>query len=296
MNRKAANTNDHIHELRISEERYRALFNGSRDAIIITKPDGKFVDFNQSALDLFGYTRDELVKTNVHEIYENPDDRKRFINEIKKKDYVRDFEVKLKKKDGSIMDCLFTFSIRRSCDYDIAEYQGIIRDITEKKRMEQHLIEMSFIDELTGLYNRRGFFLMADQQLKIARRMVKGLFCLFVDIDSMKIINDTYGHQAGDYALKTTANILKNTFRESDIVARYGGDEFVALIVDDMENQDIIINRINENLKLAAIGWKMDYELSLSMGITKYNPESPQSIEELIAESDARMYNQKKAK
>jgi diguanylate cyclase (GGDEF)-like protein len=91
-------------------------------------------------------------------------------------------------------------------------------------------------DELTGLYNRRGFFVSAQQQLKLANRYNKGIFIFSADLDDLKIINDNFGHKTGDSALVETANILKKTFRESDIIARIGGDEFVIL---GMENPQI---------------------------------------------------------
>jgi len=120
--------------LRESEEKYRALFQESREAIYITTREGKFVDINQSFLDLFGYTREEMAGLKSQETYANPDDRSRFQQEIEQKGSVRDFELNLRKKDGKEMDCLLTATVRRAADGRILGYHGIIRNITEHKQ------------------------------------------------------------------------------------------------------------------------------------------------------------------
>jgi len=124
-----------------SEERYRTLFEDSRDAIYITTREGKFIDANQSAFDLLGYSREEMVALNARQLYVNAINGGRFQKEIEQKGFVRDYEVKLRKKDGTEIDCLFNVSVRRAPDGNILAYQGIIRDITERKRAEQALEE-----------------------------------------------------------------------------------------------------------------------------------------------------------
>jgi len=125
--------------LRESEERYRTLFEGSRDTIYITTREGKFIDINKSGLELFGYTREELMSLNVQETYANSTDRDKFQKEIGQKGFVRDYELKLRKKGGTEIDCLLTSTVWRSNDGSILGYQGIIRDITEHKLMEEAL-------------------------------------------------------------------------------------------------------------------------------------------------------------
>jgi PAS domain S-box-containing protein len=127
--------------LRESGEKYRSLFEESRDIIYITTKEGKFIDINQAGLELFGYTKEELMSLNVQETYANPDDRPRFQQEIERKGFVRDFEIKLCKKDGTEMDCLLTSILRQAIDGSILGYQGIIRDITERKRAGEALWE-----------------------------------------------------------------------------------------------------------------------------------------------------------
>jgi two-component system cell cycle sensor histidine kinase/response regulator CckA len=123
--------------LRQSEERYRTLFEQSKDAIYFSTREGMLVAVNQSFLDLFGYSRKELQRVKAQQMYANPDDRPVFQREIESNGSVRDFEQKLRKKDGTVMDCLLTATVRRAEDGGIAGYQGTIRDITEHKRMDE---------------------------------------------------------------------------------------------------------------------------------------------------------------
>ncbi len=125
--------------LRESEARYRTLFEECKDAIVINTPEGKAVDVNQAFLDLFGYTRDEIMKVNVREHYVHPADRVKFRQELEHNGAVKDFEAKLRKKDGTEMDCLLTSTAWRAKDGSILGFQGIIRDITEHKRAQEEL-------------------------------------------------------------------------------------------------------------------------------------------------------------
>jgi len=124
-----------------SEEKYRTLFQESRDALYITTLDGKLTDANPAFLDLFGYTTEESIGMDVRKTYVNPDDRLRYQQEIEQKGAVRDFELKLKKKDGTELDCLLTATVRKSKDGDVLGYHGFIRDITERKQAEEKLKE-----------------------------------------------------------------------------------------------------------------------------------------------------------
>jgi PAS domain S-box-containing protein len=125
--------------LRESEERYRTLFEECNDAIVINTPEGRVVDVNQAFLHLFGYTRDEVMQINVREHYAQPADRVRFRQELEHKGAVKDFEVKLRKKDGTEMDCLLTSTAWRAKDGGILGFQGILRDITERQRAQAEL-------------------------------------------------------------------------------------------------------------------------------------------------------------
>jgi len=139
--------------LRESEERYRALFEQSADAIYVTTREGQIVDLNQAGLELFGFTREELREVNVGDLYVHFLDQSRFQQEIKQKGFIRDFEVELRKKDGTKMDCVITSSVRRADDGSILGYQGIIHDLTEHKRLEEQMRQqdqMAALGQLAG--------------------------------------------------------------------------------------------------------------------------------------------------
>jgi two-component system cell cycle response regulator len=162
-----------------------------------------------------------------------------------------------------------------------------------KKHVRMHTLLLT--DELTGVYNRRGFFALSEHQLKMARRQMAGIYMLYADLDDLKGINDNWGHPEGDLALIDIANILRTNFRESDVIARIGGDEFVVIPVgtagDDVE---IIIDRLQKAIDLHNSVSNRSYRLSMSAGAAFYDPASPCSIEELLAQGDKSMYERKK--
>lgn len=170
-------------------------------------------------------------------------------------------------------------------------------EIVECKRVEAEIREISFRDELTGLYNRRGFITMAEQQLKAAKRAKSQIMFVFIDVDDLKGINDTLGHKEGDKVLIDTATILRATFRESDILARIGGDEFAVLASDVTE---LSMGAFSLRLQQGIDDWNgrefHQYKLALSWGAATYVPESSLSLDQLISAADELMYAQKKTK
>jgi diguanylate cyclase (GGDEF)-like protein len=167
----------------------------------------------------------------------------------------------------------------------------------DRKRKEDELREMSLTDELTGLNNRRGFFTLAEQQLKIANRSKKEMFLLYADLDGLKIINDTFGHDEGDKALVETAALLRDAFRESDIIARMGGDEFVVLAVDVSDARPATMaQRIREKFAERNARPGQRFVLSISQGMVCYDPEKPCSAPDLVSSADKLMYEEKVAK
>jgi len=169
----------------------------------------------------------------------------------------------------------------------------LIARIQHVKRQEE-IRALSFTDDLTGLYNRRGFFTMVEQQLKLFKRQKKGIYMLYADVDNLKEINDIFGHKEGDMALIDVANILRKNYREADIIARIGGDEFVVIPVETTgDNIDIISSRLQKSLKIHNAEKNYKYKLSITVGIAYYNPENPCSVDELLVRADKSMYEQK---
>ncbi|WP_432402668.1 diguanylate cyclase [Wukongibacter sp. M2B1] len=167
----------------------------------------------------------------------------------------------------------------------------------ERHKMLVALRSMALIDQLTSLYNRRGFLNLANHHIKLAKRKKRNLLFLFCDLDNFKYINDNYGHLEGDKVLKDTSSILKETFRESDIIARFGGDEFVVLAIDvNEEDEKIIIERLKRNIINYNVEKKIDYSLSISMGSAFYEPSDITDIDEILNKVDQLMYEEKKKK
>jgi diguanylate cyclase (GGDEF)-like protein len=166
-----------------------------------------------------------------------------------------------------------------------------------RKRIEEELRTLSLRDELTGLYNRRGFFTLAQQQWKLAKRSKRGLLLIIADLDGLKKINDTFGHKGGDRALRDTANILEETYRESDVIGRIGGDEFAIVMLEDSKaDTGILSSRLQDSLDVFNKKPDLLCELGISIGVARYDPESPCSIDELMSKADALMYEQKRSK
>ncbi len=285
-----------------SESRFRAATDGSMDAFYVLRAvrdragellDFEFVDLNVRAEGLLGHRRGEVLGQRLCELIP----ANRTLGFVEK--YRRVMET------GAVLE--------EECEVISRDYSaawihhqvvpmpdGVAitsRDVTDKKRQEDALRALSLVDELTGLYNRRGFLTLAQQQLKLARRGHRELVLLFIDMDDFKEINDTFGHHEGDTALTRAAEILKHTFRDSDIIARLGGDEFVVLASDTGKTgSEVIINRLRQELRQRNEREGYPYRLSFSVGAARFDPEAPPSIEELLATADAMLYEQKKHK
>jgi diguanylate cyclase (GGDEF)-like protein len=175
--------------------------------------------------------------------------------------------------------------------------QDLEAAIVERKCAENALRNLSLTDDLTGLYNHRGFFNLAEHHLKTARRAGQSSLLLYADLNGLKEINDTFGHSEGSLAIAKTANVLKATFRNSDIVSRLGGDEFAILAqnVPDDETGGIVA-RLEENLRSSHDRNKYGYQLSLSVGAVWIPYDSTLSIEQLLSNADEAMYAEKRSK
>jgi diguanylate cyclase (GGDEF)-like protein len=158
---------------------------------------------------------------------------------------------------------------------------------------QEELWSMAFTDDLTGLLNRRGFLLLADQQLKMSRRTGRGVLLFFADVDELKQINDHFGHGEGDAALVLTGQILRESFRDSDIIGRFGGDEFLILASEiSEESEAALLRRLKERTKKANTR-EHRYTYSFRVGVARFDPRSPCPLEELIAQADGSLYRQK---
>jgi diguanylate cyclase (GGDEF)-like protein/PAS domain S-box-containing protein len=166
-----------------------------------------------------------------------------------------------------------------------------------RTRTENELRDLSLNDELTKVYNRRGFMTLAEQQIKVAHRTKKEMSIFYADLDDLKRINDTYGHDEGDAALVEAVALLRDAFRESDIIARLGGDEFVVLAIDSVEGKAATLaRRLREKISARNARPGQGYALSFSLGIAHYDPDKPCSLAELLTLADRKMYEDKLTK
>jgi diguanylate cyclase (GGDEF)-like protein len=204
------------------------------------------------------------------------------------------------KKGGELVEVAITVSPLRDSSDNIVGTSTIVRDITERRIAEARIRELTLIDELTGLHNRRGFFTLAEPLLALNRRSRQGMLLLYADMDGFKHINDSLGHAEGDRALQDIAQILRTTFRDSDIISRIGGDEFAIIANEHMaETQAATVIRLQENLSHFNQTAARPYTLAMSVGTFYQDPVGTTSLDKILAIADAEMYrvkNQRRAK
>jgi diguanylate cyclase (GGDEF)-like protein len=204
-------------------------------------------------------------------------------------------EHRLRCKDGSYKWILDRgMIVSRAADGKPTRMIGTHTDITARKQDEETIRELSLIDELTGLRNRRGFFVLGESQLSLGRRLGRTAVVYFADLDGLKRINDVHGHAEGDRALADVADILRATFRETDVMARLGGDEFVVLALEAPDvDTSASVARLEEHLTQFNARARRPFRLALSIGVAQRGPESTESLTDLLARADAGMYQTK---
>jgi diguanylate cyclase (GGDEF)-like protein len=171
----------------------------------------------------------------------------------------------------------------------------LYQKVSELEKANDRLRNLSLTDILTSLNNRRGFMILATGLLKFARRAAYSVCLLYIDLDSLKYINDTFGHTAGDTAITHFARILTETFRDSDVIGRLGGDEFVVLLIDATESDLVSMQtRLQSSVDAHNLQSERGYALSFSLGVIRVDSDSTITMEELLSEADAAMYQHKK--
>jgi diguanylate cyclase (GGDEF)-like protein/PAS domain S-box-containing protein len=279
------------------EQRLHDLIENAADIVYTCDLEGRITSLNRAGQRLTGYSAAEATAMRVADFVIGP--QRELVHELiqrqirDRQDLTAEFEVVTRQGERRVLE-VSTCLLHR--DGAPVEIQGIARDVTDRKEEEQALRSLTIIDDLTKLYNRRGFLTLAERHLKLAARKKTGVFLLFADLDGLKIINDTYGHLEGDRALVDAADILRNSFRSADIIARLGGDEFTVFPIEAAaESAAILIGRLDEHLQRHNdVNQSRGYRLALSVGIARFEPDSSWSIDQLLEHADKALYQQKR--
>jgi diguanylate cyclase (GGDEF)-like protein/PAS domain S-box-containing protein len=280
----------------IPPETYRLLVEESLVGVYMIQ-DERLLYANRKLGELFGYTREEMlalptvldVIARSHKDTVRETMRKRLDGEIKEIEYT----VRGVRKDGRFIH-LDVRSVRAEHGGRPAVI-GTMVDITARKQFEDALRTLALVDELTGLYNRRGFVSLAERQLSLARRKKQPLVLIAADVDDLKGINDRFGHAVGDQALVAAAGILKQTYREADIIARLGGDEFTVFPIEASSGStDMLVDRLNGNLRRYNDRHQREFTLSMSTGVALLEGELSKDVQQLLSEADSQLYRQKR--
>lgn len=261
------------------------------DGVLVLDDQFRVVDSNPKAQAIFGWNKSpeglmiEQLELSLSDrsLFQSLESDYWFEKQITQNEHKIDFEIMV--------------SILRNKEHFIVGYLLVMHDISNRKRVEQELQELSLVDDLTGLINRRGFFVLSDQLRSFCLRMNMNAVLFFFDMDNLKQINDQFGHAAGDQAIIDMGEILKKSFRSSDIIARFGGDEFIVFAIETAENSfNAMLLRLKEQLDILSRETTMDYHLSFSTGTSRYECEHPLPMDELIKTADRAMYIEKQSK
>ena len=284
--------------LKSTEERFKLMIENVLDLIAILDIDGTMKYVSPSHHRVLGYEDEELLGRRAFD-FVHPEDFPRvfdvFTEGLQNPDRLYSAEYRIRHKEGY---WLTLETIGKLCPSEMG--LGVVinsRDVTERKKMEERLRSLSITDDLTGLYNRRGFLTFADHHIKAAERRKEQSLLILIDIDGLKQINDAFGHNIGDQAIIDAANAIKQTFRNSDVTARVSGDEFVAITSDaDGNGAESIRKRLRENIDAHNAKGMRPYRLSMSIGIASHDPGTNGCIDRLLLKADELMYSEKNKK
>jgi diguanylate cyclase (GGDEF)-like protein/PAS domain S-box-containing protein len=287
-------THRHLHALRETEARYRQLLALLPDGVIV-HARGTILFTNPAAADLLGLPSEKALIGRPLAEFVHPDSTDAFADRSEQPGEpttarTPPSRARMVNATGGMVDVEVASS---ACVYhDRPAMVLLARDITGQLRYERDLHALALVDDLTGLQNRRAFTLFAEQELARARRSGSTPVLVFADLDGLKQINDAHGHAAGDIALKLVANALRSIFRETDIVARWSGDEFVALMVDGSEEATQLIAARLDAAVAGQTPPRLPFAVTASVGASRLDPALP--LRDAMERADAELYAQKK--
>jgi diguanylate cyclase (GGDEF)-like protein/PAS domain S-box-containing protein len=277
-----------------SEHRYRHLVESGQGLICTHDMEGRLLTVNQAALTLAGMTAEQVIGRNLRDLL-SPPTRDLFSLYLERMRHVGTDAGMMFVRAANGRELAWKYRNVRIDEPGQPSYVlGHAQDVTELRDAEEQLRQLAMTDDLTGLLNRRGFLVNGSRVLHDAVRQGKGAAVFYIDIDGLKAINDQHGHNAGSAMIVAAADTLKNSFRAADLLARIGGDEFVALVIVPPDDVATITNRLRWHLDKFNVGAGHPYRLAMSVGVARYDPGGSDSLETLIAAADAAMYRQKR--
>jgi diguanylate cyclase (GGDEF)-like protein/PAS domain S-box-containing protein len=280
--------------LRQSEEKYRTILESIQEAYFEVDLDGKFTFFNDSMARLTGHSKEELLGMN-HKQFTNEETAKEvfqaFDNVYTTGEPSKGFDWQIIRKDGGEGFVEASVTLQKDLSGKPTGFKGMIRDITERKRTEQQINYMATHDVLTGLPNRLMFNQLLNQAIRSAQRHKRQLAVLFIDLDRFKTINDSLGHEAGDRLLKEIGKRFKRSLRADDVIGRMGGDEFVILIeeVNELNQVALVAHKILSSTIKPMVLTGEECRITASIGISIY-PKDGLDEQSLMKNADIAMY------
>jgi diguanylate cyclase (GGDEF)-like protein/PAS domain S-box-containing protein len=277
---------------------FRAVVDSSHDAIIGKDLEGVITSWNAGAERLYGYSADEARGKSISVLVPpgHDDELPDILRRIRSGQQIDEFETIRARKDGTQVDVSLTISPIRSRSGVVIGASTIARDIGTRLRYQEQLRQLAEQDALTGLRNRRRFERDVSDQVGRSRRYGEEAVLLMIDLNDFKQVNDTYGHRVGDRALRSVAAALKHRLRDTDIVARVGGDEFAILMpYASAEQGNIIAADLRDAISQVRIELEdhREVRLSASIGLVQLNKETAND-EAVIVEADRLMYENKR--
>jgi len=277
-----------------SEIRFRSILSSIEDGYFEVDLLGNFTFFNYRVHEHLEFTEDELMGMNYRQ-YMDKDNADKVLEIFHRVfvtgEPVKSLEWELMKKDGTRIFVEASVSLRKNSKDKVSGFQGIIRDITDRKRAEHELEYLAYHDALTGLYNRKAFIEKLGDTIKEAKRYAHKRAILYIDLDKFKKVNDIYGHEIGDKLLVEVSGRLQAILRESDYISRLGGDEFTIIMTNaENMNPEVVAGKVVERLSQPydIMGIDIDF-VSPSIGISEY-PIDGRDLETLIKNADKAMY------
>jgi diguanylate cyclase (GGDEF)-like protein/PAS domain S-box-containing protein len=282
---------------RQAEARYQGIFQNALEGIYHTSPDGRLLVANPALARILGYDSPEQLMAAVNDVgtqvYVEPQRRVDMLEALERDGSVRAFEFQVFRRNGEVIWLSVNSVAQRDATGKTLYYEGILEDITDRRVYQAQIERQANYDALTGLANRTLLNTRLHQAIHRAAENRDEVAVAFIDLDQFKFINDTFGHELGDNLLQTMADRLRSCVRESDVVARQGGDEFVLLLnryrPDDLAS---VVQRVHAAI---AQPWKVgrrEFHVSSSIGVAVY-PSDGRSADVLLRNADAAMYKAK---